>query len=89
MSNNLPTDSQDPGESSPDGTSIVMVKQSNVQTVIDFLADLQRDDDEVVGHMIPLRTTTTSSTSGTGCTQTTTGELGTDLKCHDSDQMPV
>ncbi len=89
MSNNLPTDSQDAGQSSPDGTSVVMVKQSNVQAVIDFLADLQRGDDEVVGHMIPLRTTTTSSTSGTGCMQTTTGNLGTDLKCNDSDQMPV
>ncbi len=89
MNINPPVDSEGSVQSSPDGISVVVVKQSDVQTVIDFLSELQREDHDVVGHMIPLRTSTTSSTSGTGCVQTTTGSLGTDLKCNDSDQMPV
>ena len=89
MNINPPIDSDNIGQSNSDGTSVVVVNQSDVQRVIEFLSDLQREDDDVVAQMIPLRTSTTSSTSGTGCVQTTTGSLGTDLKCNDSDQMPI
>jgi hypothetical protein len=68
--------------------TIVTIEKERAQAVIDFVAGLENDDD-VSGHMLSLGRPPLGDPTGTGCWQTTTQNLGTDLKCSDSDKGGV